>query len=92
MPADWMDSDEAVAAIAAVGYQAPGPSETYTKVSMKVNMETLLDQCTDPVWEIEKITAEPGEDVVSERWFALFCTSADTKLGCNPAGECSAVP
>jgi hypothetical protein len=81
-----MDSDEAMALIRGQGFQPA--ADQFTMVAMRFNRQMLIMQCDDPVWEIEKTRAEPGMPVESERWFALYCTSAATNVVCPPVGDC----
>jgi hypothetical protein len=88
--ADWIDSDEAMAAVTSIGLTPPtGANE---RLALTLNRRDLITECDDPVWSIDKIDAPPGGEPVFEHWFALYCEAGATKLACNPAGDCSAVP
>lgn len=82
IPSGWMDSDDALAAITALGFTPPGDADT--RIAMTFNRQPLIMQCDDPVWAIDKINAPPGMTPTFEHWFALFCTSADSVVACSP--------
>lgn len=86
----WMNSDEAMAAVQAIGFTAPPAPDG--KIAMNLTRAELMGCPGDPVWAIEWIDAPPGEPVTSQSWTALECTGVGT-VACPPdGGDCVVDP
>lgn len=93
LPEDgWMDSDVAMQKLIAAGFQAPGPTDMHTTVSLGLSPLELLQDVPDPHWKLEKITAPPGGEVESETWYVLYIAGEGVYVVCDPEAQCSTVP
>jgi hypothetical protein len=92
LPEPWLDSDDAMTAMASFGFQPPGPSDTFSQISMKLTPGSVIEQCAaDPQWSVDKITAPPGETVETEHWLVIECTGVG-RVVCDPGGNCDLAP